>query len=463
MPGSGVVTCSARYLAALPSSHQIATSAEIWGGTALLATLQVEASTTVTVDRNNLIRRTCSAVLTDPYAGTAQSIVPTTAQGFMSPYGNELVLYRGITYSDGTQELIQLGCFGLDDVIIDDSAPDLVITLTGGDRGVACQHAGFKDVYNIAPGTNIGTAIQALISSLTTGLTIPFVFAPTTAVTPTTPIVYQPGDDPWSMAVQLAQSIGYELFFNPTGACTFLPVPNPLAQAVSWSYIEGTGNIATELVRTISRDNAPNYIIRDGSGSGVANGSTSISAASNGASLPQSTINVAATSSFANATGPGTIWVQSNTGLYLVSFTGSTSLTFTGCSGGSGTLATGNSVTEPMPRGIAFDANPMSPTYIGGSYGEQVDYSSSSLYTSQPQAQAAADADLLLALGSIESLEVKGVPKPDTDVDDVVLVTRARSGLASELYVIDSFILGFGTDGVLDFVGRQIGGFPTPS
>ena len=391
MPGSGVVTCSARYLAALPTSHQMAASAEVWAGTALLATLEIEASTTVTVDRNNLIRRTCSAVLTDPYAGTSQAIVPSTAQGFLTPLGNELVLYRGITYSDRTQELIQLGCFGIDDVIIDDGgtsgSSDLVITLTGNDRGVACQHAGFKDIYTIAPGTNIGTAIQTLISSLTTGLTIPFVFAPTTAVTPTTPVVYQPGDDPWSMAVQLAQSIGYELFFDPTGACTFLPVPNPLAQAISWSYVEGTGNIATELIRTISRDAAPNYIIRDGSGSGIA---------------------------------------------------------------------------VPV-RGVAFDANPMSPTYIGGSYGEQVDYGSSTLYTTQAQAQATANADLLLALGSIESLEVKAVPKPDTDVDDVVLVTRTRTGLTSELYVIDSFQLGFGTDGVLDFTCRQIGSFPTPS
>src|SRR5665213_3380780 len=193
MPGSGIVTCSARYLSVLstpPFSHLPAFSAEIWAGEALQATLAVEASTTVTVDRNNIIRRTCSAVLTDPYAGTAQAIVPTTAASFLTPYGNELVLYRGITYPDGTQELIQQGVFGLDDVVIDDSGGDLVITLTGGDRGVACQHAGFTDVYTIAPGTNVGTAIQTLISALNVGVTIPFAFAATSAVTPTTPIVF---------------------------------------------------------------------------------------------------------------------------------------------------------------------------------------------------------------------------------------------------------------------------------
>jgi hypothetical protein len=386
MPGSGYVNCSAAYLAALTSSHQIATAGEVWAGTALLATLQIEAATSVTMDRNSIVRRTCSAVMTDPYAGTPQAIIPTTAASLLTPYGNELVLYRGITYPSGAQELIQLGVFGIDDVDIDDQANDLVITITGGDRGVACQHAGFKDIYTIAPGTNVATAIQALISSLTTGLTINYAFAPTTAVTPTTPIVYQPGDDPWSMACQLAASVGYELFFDPTGVCTFLPVPNPLAQAISWSFDEGVGNIAVHLKRTVSRTNAPNYIIRDGSGSGI---------------------------------------------------------------------------TVPV-RGIAFDANPQSPTYIGGSYGEQINYASSTLYADQPTAQAAANSDLLLALGSIEAIEVECVPKPDMDVDDVIEVTRARSGLASELYVVDSYTLGFGTDGLLDFTARAIGSFPPP-
>jgi hypothetical protein len=386
MPGSGNVSASARYLAALPLSHQIATLAEVWAGEVLQATLVVEDSSSVTVDRNNVIRSTCSAVLTDPYAGTPQAIVPSTAQGFLNPYGNELVLYRGITFSDATQELIQLGVFGLEGVDIDDGANDLVITLTGGDRGVACQHAGFPDVYTIPPGTNVGAAIQTLIASLQTGLTITYAFAATSAVTPTTPIVYNIGTDPWSSACDLAASIGYELFFDPAGVCTFLPVPNPLSQPISMTYVEGVGNTAVHLKRTISRTNAPNYIIRDGQGSGIA---------------------------------------------------------------------------TPV-RGIAQDTNPTSPTYVGGSYGVQRDYNSSSLYTDQPTAQAAADADLLLALGTIESLEVQAVPKDDTHVDDVVSVTRARSGLTAQLYVIDSFQLGFGTGGILDFTARQIGSFPAP-
>jgi len=386
VPGSGLTTISARYAAALTAAAKgkaglvIASLAEVWSGETKLATLLIEASSTVTVDRNNLARRSCSVVLTDPYAGTDQAIVPEVASDILTPYGNELVLYQGVTYSDGAQELIQLGVFGIDDVNIDDGAGDLVITLTGSDRSVACQHAGFTDIYTIAPGTNVGVAIQTLIASLQTGLRILFSFASTSAVTPTTPIVYKPGDDPWSMASQLATAIGYELFFASTGVCTLLPIPDPTQAPTSWSYDEGA-NLAVHLRRRISRTLAPNYIIRDGQGSGIA---------------------------------------------------------------------------VPV-RGIAQDTNPLSATYVGGPYGLQVDYSSSSLYADQPTAQAAADADLLLALGTIESIEIQAAPiKPDTHPDDVVEVTRGRSGLGSALYVIDSLTIGFGTAGVLDFIGRQV-------
>lgn len=456
MTGTGVVTISARYAAALKAGGRIGTanSCEVWAGSSLLATLPIEDSTTITVDRSNQVRRTCSVVLTDPFVGTPQSLVPTSPSSLLAPYGNELVLYRGINYGDGTSELVQVGVFGIESTVIADTSPDLVLTITGGDRSVAISHAGFTDVYTISPSSNIGTAIQTLITSRPTGIVYSYAFAPTTAITSTTPIVYGPGDDPWASAQALAASIGYELFFDSAGICTFLPVPDPTKALISWSYNEGSVNIATSLRRTLDRSTAANYIIRDGQGSGVADGSTEIAVGSNGASLPQSTINVLDTSTF--LTVPGFLWVTTAAGLEAVSFTGMTATTFTGCTGGTGAMATGGAVTEQTPRGVAMDTNPKSPTYVGGPYGQQVDYQTSNLYTTFPQAQAAANADLLLALGTVESIEILAVPKPDHHPDDVVEVTRARSGLASQLYVIDSYQMGFGTAGILDFTCRRV-------
>jgi hypothetical protein len=381
MPGTNVVQMSARYLAALPSSHTIATAAEVWGTNGLLQPLQIEASSSITVDRASLARRTCSVTLTDPYAGTVNALVPQTAADLLTPYGNELVLYRGIDYdpdSPGTDtELIQLGVFGMSEVDIDDSGGDLVITLLGSDRSLACQHAGFTDVYPIPANSNVGTTIGTLINSLQTGLLITQNFAATTALTPATPVIFKPGDDPWAKCCELAAAAGCELYFDRAGICCFQPIPDPTQAPINWSYDWNSVNIANNLKRVISRATAPNYIIRDGQGSGIA---------------------------------------------------------------------------QPL-RGVAEDDDPTSPTWIGGPYGYQVDYKTSNLYTNP---QLVASADLLIALGSIESIQIQAIPKVDHEPDDVVEITRARAGLTSELYVIDSFQLGFGTAGVLDFTARQV-------
>jgi len=70
-------------------------------------------------------------------------------------------------------------------------------------------------------------------------------------------------------------------------------------------------------------------------------GTTTIAAASNNVSLPTGTINVASTSGFPTS---GTILVATNAGTQTVTYTGTTGSTFTGCTGGTGTMSTGNSV-----------------------------------------------------------------------------------------------------------------------
>lgn len=72
---------------------------------------------------------------------------------------------------------------------------------------------------------------------------------------------------------------------------------------------------------------------------------TTIAVASNGQSLPQSTINVVSTTSFPN---PGVIRVLTSDGYQSVTYTGVTATSFTGCSGGTGTMSTGGAVNNPI-------------------------------------------------------------------------------------------------------------------
>lgn len=77
---------------------------------------------------------------------------------------------------------------------------------------------------------------------------------------------------------------------------------------------------------------------------GFAKAATVISTASNGATLPVTAINVITTAGFDSS---GTITVVSSNGPQTITYTNITGTSFTGCSGGTGTLSTGGLVTEP--------------------------------------------------------------------------------------------------------------------
>jgi hypothetical protein len=70
---------------------------------------------------------------------------------------------------------------------------------------------------------------------------------------------------------------------------------------------------------------------------------TTVSALSNGAALPQGTINVISTTGFPTS---GTLRLESSLGAQIITYTGISPTTFTGCTGGTGNLATGYLVVD---------------------------------------------------------------------------------------------------------------------
>ncbi len=82
---------------------------------------------------------------------------------------------------------------------------------------------------------------------------------------------------------------------------------------------------------------------------------TTIAAGSNGAILPQATINVVATatSPAVFATPTGSIFVVTGAGTQTVAYTGTTATSFTGCTGGTGTMSTGGNVYFTFNEGLS--------------------------------------------------------------------------------------------------------------
>jgi hypothetical protein len=96
--------------------------------------------------------------------------------------------------------------------------------------------------------------------------------------------------------------------------------------------------------------------------------------------------------------------------------------------------------TSAAVRGEWMDDNPVSPTYWQGPFGDVVDYQTSSLYTSNDQATAAAQADGLASLGNAESAVIAAFPNPAHAPLDVIQVVRGRMQ-ANAYYVMDSLTI----------------------
>jgi hypothetical protein len=233
-------TVSSKWAAALAASHIAVAVAEVWPSIAAgvaSATLQV-LSGDVKVDYTQAIRRSCQLVVEDPTG----ALTPRTASDLLAPYGPELHLSRGIIYADGTKELAPLGVFRLSQSQPHSGSDGTTLTLTGYDRARTVQRAALADFYVIAAGTNIATAIKALIQqqvpALVDGL---FNLIPTTVTTPA--MTLEPGADPWAAAQTLAQAAGCDLYFDQVGRATMTPVVNPQTAAPVASYVEGTGGL----------------------------------------------------------------------------------------------------------------------------------------------------------------------------------------------------------------------------
>lgn len=88
-------------------------------------------------------------------------------------------------------------------------------------------------------------------------------------------------------------------------------------------------------------------------------GTTTITSGSNGIALPTSTINVANTIGFYSV---GHLYVTTGAGAFqLVTYTGKTATSFTGCSGGTGTMSTGGAVVQTVLLGSGNQFHKFSP------------------------------------------------------------------------------------------------------
>jgi len=191
------------------------------------------------------------------------------------------------SFDSGTDEMVSLGVFMINGVRMTESGGNsgssgssggggdgitssgggasgsgLAIELTGVDLSGKISRNKWLDVYYIPAGTNYATAIQLLLDNRLPGLA--YNFATTEQVTPLLLFGTSQDSDPWKDAQELADAIGFELFFDARGICTLRQAPDPQLGVPVWDLDDTTNPTVVAIDRGLTDDQTFNYIIVQG-------------------------------------------------------------------------------------------------------------------------------------------------------------------------------------------------------
>lgn len=232
----------------------------------------------VQVDRTASVRRRLTMTCADP----TEELTPERAGDLLTPYGTELRPYRGVLYDDGTIEVCALGVFRLSSVTVtDDSGTGSSSSGSGGGSASVRQVAGaqgtmiidleafdlsrtvsrdkFTSPYTIAQGTNVIQAIQDILTRTFPDLNYD-VMGTNLTVNPTQ--VYDAGSDPWEACLNLALSLGADLYFDIYGNVVISPPPDIQSlTSADFRYVEGENSTMLGVEKLFSDEPGYNGVV----------------------------------------------------------------------------------------------------------------------------------------------------------------------------------------------------------
>jgi hypothetical protein len=250
---------SAAFLDAVTRSHRVAVKATVLQNGVAVQELDSIVSGTVTLDITAASRGRVDLTIVNP------DLVPTSPTDLLTPYGNEIKVERGVRFPNGSVEYAALGVFRIDRAQVTDT-PDggVQIVVSGLDRSGRVIDARFEDTYQVAAGTGIPAAIEAVIAAAIPGLT--FNLSATSATTGQ--VTANEGDDRWKFAQDLAAAAGQVLYFDGDGVLVSRPVAQTGATAPAVQLVEGEGGLLVSASRSWVREGTYNRVIATGENTG---------------------------------------------------------------------------------------------------------------------------------------------------------------------------------------------------
>jgi len=199
-------------------------------------------------------------------SSSVPTYVPTNAYSPLTPFGNEITVWRGIEYDDGTIEEVSLGVFLITSVEVDSNDNGVTVKVDGVDRSLRISRNKFTDApYYSSGGTagSTGTEIINLVTALTNLIQsrwadVKLNFTPIDLNINAFTIGI--GEDPWTKAVEIANACGYDLYFDADGVCTLNAIPDASTMIPMVTYQEGSEAVLLSVSRKISSDNTYNGV-----------------------------------------------------------------------------------------------------------------------------------------------------------------------------------------------------------
>jgi hypothetical protein len=255
------------FLRTLATSHvMVARVDAYYAGQLVRANLPFD-SGSVTVDRASKSRRKLSLTVPDP------ALLPWGETDVLSPYGQQLVVSRGIRYTNGDEEWVPLGTFRIDDPSGDVHFGPVTVS------GTTMESAIIDDKFQV-PTTTRGlggcvdamttlirqTLPDAVVTNLTTGNRNPVVAV----------AMWDAGSDRWDAITQIARAMSAEIYVDAQNRFVITDLPDVVNGPVAWDIAEGEGGNLISSARSISRTAVYNAVVA--SGENTASGAAPVSA-----------------------------------------------------------------------------------------------------------------------------------------------------------------------------------------
>jgi len=244
-----VYPVSDRFLARLAESHTVATRVQLFLTTGQVIDVD-HTGGSVSVDRSNTVRRTCTVTSADV------SLIPRTPADELATYGARLRISRGVYYGDGASELVPLGVFRLDDAGGDVSEGP--VTLSGKDLSVIVADDKFTTPYT-ATGTVVGAVTSLIQRSIPDADVISLI-----TDTPIGSRAFDAQADPWAGAQEIAAAAGAEVYPNADGTFVIATLPDLATATPVWAIEATEGGVYISANRGMTSSKVFNGILASG-------------------------------------------------------------------------------------------------------------------------------------------------------------------------------------------------------